>query len=62
LTFATPIVLGFFAVDTFRTAPETFTAIIRLGLLAIVLDALVRDGQHHPPLNAPPVPSPSPTG
>jgi amino acid transporter len=36
------IVLGFFAVDTIQTAPETFTAIILLGLLAIVLDDLVR--------------------
>ena len=39
------IVLGFFAVDTFQTAPETFTAIILLGVLAIALDAGVRAGQ-----------------
>jgi FtsH-binding integral membrane protein len=38
----TGIVLGFFAVDTLQTAPGTFSAIILLGLLAIVLDALVR--------------------
>lgn len=38
------IVLGFFAVDTIQTAPETFTAIILLGGLAIGLDALVRRG------------------
>jgi hypothetical protein len=35
-------VLGFFAVDTIQTVPETFTAIILPGLLAIVLDAIVR--------------------
>jgi amino acid transporter len=38
----TAIVLGFFAVDTVQNAPETFTAILLLGLLAIVLDAVVR--------------------
>jgi amino acid transporter len=38
------IVLGFFAVDTLQNAPETFTAIILLGLLAIGLDAMVRRG------------------
>lgn len=48
------IVLGFFAVDTFQTAPETFAAIILLGLLAIVLDAAVRRGQHEPPSPEPP--------
>lgn len=36
----TLVVLGFFVVDTFRNAPETFTAIIVIGLLAIVLDAV----------------------
>jgi amino acid transporter len=35
---ATVIVLGFFAVDTLRNAPETFTAIVAIGLLAVVLD------------------------
>jgi amino acid transporter len=39
------IVLGFFAVDTLQTAPDTFIAILLLGLLAIVLDAVVR-GRH----------------
>ncbi len=43
------IVLGFFAVDTLQNAPETFIAIILLGLLAIGLDAAVR-GRRHPPL------------
>jgi amino acid transporter len=42
------VVLGFFAVDTVQNAPDTFTAIVLLGLLAIVLDALVRR-RHQPP-------------
>ena len=37
------IVLGFFAVDTIQTAPWTFVAIVVLGLLAIVLDAVGRE-------------------
>ena len=36
----TVVVLAFFAVDTLRNAPETFTAIVAIGLLAIVLDAV----------------------
>jgi amino acid transporter len=35
---ATAIVLGFFAVDTLRNAPETFVAIVAIALLAVVLD------------------------
>jgi len=60
----TATVLGFFAVDTLQTAPETFTAIILLALLAIILDTLVRRGHHHHPSPHPPGsrPSPSPTG
>jgi ABC-type uncharacterized transport system permease subunit len=38
----TAIVLVFFAINTLQTAPETFIAIIAIGLLAIALDALVR--------------------
>ena len=34
--------LGFFAVDTARNAPETFGAIVGIALLSIVLDALFR--------------------
>jgi amino acid transporter len=54
----TSTVLGFFAVDTFRTAPDTFIAIIALGLVAIVLDQLGRRGRRpdsspHPPGTAP---------
>ena len=55
---ATGIVLGFFAVDTLQNAPETFTAIVLLGLLAIVLDALVR---RHRRTGHPPDPHPSPS-
>jgi len=36
----TLVVLAFFVVDTFRNAPETFTAIIVIGLLAVVLDVV----------------------
>ena len=39
-------VLALFAVDTIQTAPETFTSIIALGVLSVVLDALVRRGRH----------------
>lgn len=41
----TATVLGFFAVNTLKTAPETFTAILALGLLSVVLDAVVRRGR-----------------
>jgi hypothetical protein len=37
---ATAIVLGFFAVDTLRNAPETFEAIVGMTLLAVVLDVV----------------------
>ena len=43
---ATAVVLGFFAVDTLRNAPETFVAIIGMTLLAVALDVVwkrVRD-------------------
>jgi hypothetical protein len=43
---ATAVVLAFFAVDTLRNAPETFGAIVAIGLLAVVLDLIwkwVRD-------------------
>lgn len=42
------IVLGFFAVDTVQNSPETFGAIILLGLIAIILDGVHRHRlQHH---------------
>src|SRR4029079_10461809 len=37
---ATVIVLGFFAVDTLRNAPETFGAIVAMTLLAVALDGV----------------------
>jgi len=36
------VVLGFFLADTIENSPETFGAIIGVGLVAIVLDALFR--------------------
>lgn len=36
----TAVVLVFFAIDTVRDAPETFAAIVVIGLLAILLDAV----------------------
>ena len=35
---ATAVVLAFFAVDTIRNAPQTFTAIVVIAALAVVLD------------------------
>ena len=35
---ATSVVLAFFAVDTFRNAPQTFTAIVGIGALSVTLD------------------------
>ena len=60
----TAMVLGFFAVNTIQTAPETFTAIVGLGLLAIIVYALVRYGRRHRPSPQPPgrQPLPSPSG
>ena len=37
---ATAVVLGFFAVDTLRNAPETFVSIVVIALLAVVLDII----------------------
>jgi len=37
-----PPPLGFFAVDTWQNAPQTFTAIIAILALAVLLDALTR--------------------
>ena len=40
----TATVLAFFAVDTLENAPETFVAIIAIGVAAVVFDALARRG------------------
>ncbi|HSK15893.1 MAG TPA: APC family permease [Gaiellaceae bacterium] len=46
----TVVVLGFFAVDTLRNAPETFSAIVGITLLAVVLDVVwkrMRSAREH---------------
>jgi amino acid transporter len=48
---ATAIVLVFFAIDTLQNAPETFGAIVALGLLAIGLDALWKRSRHATPIS-----------
>jgi hypothetical protein len=45
----TGLVLVFFAVDTARNAPETFTAIIVITALAVVLDLLWKRVAPAPP-------------
>jgi L-asparagine transporter-like permease len=57
---ATAIVLGFFAVDTLRNAPETFVAILAIALLAVLLDVVwKRVRQEPPPSTAPAQVTPS---
>ena len=59
----TATVLAFFAVDTLQIAPETFVAIIAIGLLSVVLDALVRRARpDRQPPNRPREASAPPTG
>jgi amino acid transporter len=41
-TLVTAVVLVAFSVDTLRNAPQTFTAMLAIGVLAVVLDALWR--------------------
>jgi amino acid transporter len=55
---ATLIVLGFFAVDTLRNAPETFTAIVAITALAVALDVVWKRARGSaPPAPEAPVPS-----
>jgi hypothetical protein len=54
---ATTVVLGFFAVDTLQNAPETFTAMIGIAALAVVLDAVWK--RMRPTPSSQPAPSPS---
>jgi amino acid transporter len=54
---ATAIVLAFFAIDTVRNAPETFAAIVVIGLLAIVLDTVWKRVRPQQPSDASPVAS-----
>jgi uncharacterized membrane protein YfcA len=56
---ATAVVLGFFAVDTLRNDPETFTAIVAMTLLAVALDVVwkhMRDREAPPAAPAAPTP------
>ena len=46
---ATVVVLGFFAVDTLRNAPETFAAIVAIAALAVLLDAVWKHIRKEPP-------------
>ena len=55
---ATLIVLGFFAVDTLRNDPETFTAIVAMTLLAVVLDVVWKHVRDRGPAVPPPEPAP----
>ena len=59
---ATLVVLAFFVVDTFRNAPQTFTAIVVIALLAVILDVIWKRarGDQRPMSEAPA--SPPPTG
>jgi amino acid transporter len=46
---ATLVVLAFFVVDTFRNAPQTFTAIVVIAALAVGLDAVWKWRRGTPP-------------
>jgi hypothetical protein len=39
----------FFAVDTLRNAPETFTAIVAIAALAVILDLIWKRVRQEPP-------------
>jgi amino acid transporter len=45
----TALVLVFFAVDTVRNAPETFSAIVGIAVLAVVLDFIWKRAREEPP-------------
>ena len=46
---ATAVVLAFFAVDTFRNAPETFAAIVAIAALSVLLDLVWKRFRGDPP-------------
>ena len=50
---STAVVLAFFAVDTLRNAPQTFTAIVAITLLAVGLDLLWKRSRGAPPVADP---------
>jgi L-asparagine transporter-like permease len=61
----TAIVLAFFAIDTLRNEPETFVAIVAIGLLSTFLDFLwkrSRSARARPPVTAGGGPAPPPSG
>ena len=45
----TLVVLGFFAVDTLRNAPQTFTAMAVVAVLAVILDTIWKRVRGEPP-------------
>ncbi|HET7855729.1 MAG TPA: APC family permease [Gaiellaceae bacterium] len=55
----TAVVLGFFAVDTLQTAPETFTAMLAIAALAVVLDVVWKHLRKETAVSAPPQATPS---
>jgi amino acid transporter len=52
---ATAIVLVFFAIDTLRNAPQTFTAIVAIGALSVLLDVIWKRFRGAPPSSVAPV-------
>ena len=50
---ATLVVLAFFVVDTFRNAPQTFTAIVVIAALAVGLDVVWKRVRGEPPASTP---------
>ena len=44
----TALVLAFFAIDTLRNAPETFTAIVVITALAVILDTVWKRVRQEP--------------
>ena len=55
----TLVVLGFFAVDTLRNDPETFTAIVAMTALAVALDFVWKRMRREPPVAPAEVPTAS---
>jgi amino acid transporter len=58
----TAVVLVFFAIDTLRNAPQTFTAIVAIALLAVVLDIVWKRARGTPDAAAEAPASPSRAG
>lgn len=59
----TAIVLGFFAADTWRNAPQTFTAIVAILILAVLLDLWTRRRPSAPAATPTPITrGPAPSG